>query len=101
MRILDSNTMEVWAVKKVADLCLSNENFRGRFISIVSDSKVVVSWVNNGEFRNIGFVNEILDIRNTMKTLGGVEVVHDLRVFNFFTDSSVKMGSSESGDFVE
>ena len=49
MGILDSNAAEIWAVKRAVDLCLSNSNLRGRNISIVSDSKVSVWWVNNGD----------------------------------------------------
>ncbi|TXG62188.1 hypothetical protein EZV62_013551 [Acer yangbiense] len=38
---------------------------------------------------------------HSMRSLGGVEVVYDSRASNSFTDSLVKMGSRESGDFVE
>ncbi|KAK2662554.1 hypothetical protein Ddye_001128 [Dipteronia dyeriana] len=69
--------------------------------NLVSDLKVVVSWVNNGDFGNIGCVNAIYDIRSAMRILGGVEVVYDSRAFNSFADSLAKMGSSERGDFVE
>ncbi|KAK2639903.1 hypothetical protein Ddye_027698 [Dipteronia dyeriana] len=97
----DSNTTELWAVKKAAELCLSNVNLRGRFISIVSDSKVAVSWVNNGNFGNINCVNSVYDIRDIMSSLGGLEVVHDFRAFNSFADSLAKMRSNNCGDFVE
>ena len=60
--ILDSNAAELWAVKIAVDLCLSNENLRDRNISIVSDSKVAVAWINNGDFGNINLVSVIYDI---------------------------------------
>ncbi|KAK2637917.1 hypothetical protein Ddye_025712 [Dipteronia dyeriana] len=101
MGILDSNIAELWVVKKAAELCLSNVNLRGRFISIVSDSKVAVSWVNNGDFGNINCVNSVYDIRDIMSSLGGLEVVHDSRAFNSFVDSLTNMGSNNCDDFVE
>ncbi|KAK2638181.1 hypothetical protein Ddye_025976 [Dipteronia dyeriana] len=88
-------------VKRAAELCLSNVNLRDRFISIVSDSKVAVSWANNGDFGNINCVNSIYDIRGIMSSLGGLEVVHDSRAFNSFADSLAKMGSNNCDDFVE
>ncbi|KAK3218345.1 hypothetical protein Dsin_012315 [Dipteronia sinensis] len=39
----DSNSAEILAIKKEAELCHANPALRGRDISIVSDSKVAVS----------------------------------------------------------
>ncbi|KAK3170526.1 hypothetical protein Dsin_000142 [Dipteronia sinensis] len=101
MGILNSNVAELWAIKIAMDLCLSNPMITGRSISIVSDSKVAVSWVNEGDFGSLDHYNIINDIRINMRSFGDVEVVHESRVFNSFADSLAKMGSSQSGDFVE
>ncbi|KAK2652373.1 hypothetical protein Ddye_012229 [Dipteronia dyeriana] len=99
--ISDSNTAEVWAVKKATDLCISNAKLRGRFISIVSDSKVVVSWVNNGDFGKLYCVNSIYQIRSAIRSLGGVEDVYDPRAFYSSVCSLAKKGPSKWGAFVE
>ncbi|KAK3188480.1 hypothetical protein Dsin_028041 [Dipteronia sinensis] len=46
---MDSNSAEILAIKKAVELCLSNLALQGCFISIVSDSKVAVSLINNGD----------------------------------------------------
>ncbi|KAK3193617.1 hypothetical protein Dsin_024927 [Dipteronia sinensis] len=56
MEIMDSNTTELWAITKAVELILSNPNLRGCDIWVVSDSKVAVLWVNNGEFGSIAQV---------------------------------------------
>ena len=78
-----------------------NSNLRDRDITVVSDSKVAVSWVNSKEFGNVEHVNSIYDIRTILKERGGLQVVFESRIFNSFADSLAKMGSNEGGDFVE
>ena len=101
MGILDSNTTELLAIKRAAELITENPILKGRDIAIVSDSKVAVSWVNQGDFGNVAQVKEIYDIREMLKDLILVKVVFDSRIFNSFTDSLAKMGAKAVGDFVE
>ncbi|KAK0584469.1 hypothetical protein LWI29_013775 [Acer saccharum] len=44
---------ELWAIKRATELIAANPNLNGRDITVVSDSKVAVSWVNQGVFGNI------------------------------------------------
>ncbi|KAK2665800.1 hypothetical protein Ddye_004374 [Dipteronia dyeriana] len=71
---MDSNKAEIWTIKIAVGSCNSTLSLRGCAISIVSDSKVAVSWVN---------------------------VIYKSRAFNSFTDSLAKMEANLDGDFVE
>ncbi|KAK2662296.1 hypothetical protein Ddye_000870 [Dipteronia dyeriana] len=101
IRILDLNTTESWVIKRAIMLVLSNPNLRSHDIMVVSDSKVVVSWVNKGDFGNVSQVKTILEICGILKSVDGLEVVFDSRIFNSFADSLAMMGSSMSEDFKE
>ncbi|KAK3231552.1 hypothetical protein Dsin_003433 [Dipteronia sinensis] len=79
--IFDSNVAEIWAIKKAVDLYLSNPNLHSRDITVVSDSKVAVSWVHQSDFGNIQHVSTIYDTRNSMKSFGSLKVVFDSRIF--------------------
>ena len=79
----------------------SNPYLRNRDITVVSDSKVAVSWVNSKEYGKVELVNSIYDIRQILTDNDGIQVVFDSRIFNSFADSLAKMGSNDRGDFVE
>ncbi|KAK3227606.1 hypothetical protein Dsin_007468 [Dipteronia sinensis] len=97
---MDSNTAELWAIKKAVQLCSDNPELRGREVKVVSDSKVAVSWVNDKDFGSLAHVNAIYNIRCCCSSFGNLEVTYDSRAFNSFVDSLAKMGSSMVGDFV-
>ncbi|KAK2650730.1 hypothetical protein Ddye_018219 [Dipteronia dyeriana] len=97
--ILGSNAVELWAIKKVVDLCHSSLQLQWRDISVVSDSKIAVSLVSKGDFGSMEHSNTILDIRSIISARP--EVVFDSRMFNSFTDSLAKMGASLVGDFMD
>ncbi|KAK2651993.1 hypothetical protein Ddye_011849 [Dipteronia dyeriana] len=99
--IMDSNAVDIWAIGKVVELCQSKPDICGRNMVVVSDSKIVVSWVNKGEFRNLNRADIISNIRDFIGSTGTIEVIFESRSFNSFADSPTKMGSSLSGDFVE
>ncbi|KAK2653791.1 hypothetical protein Ddye_013647 [Dipteronia dyeriana] len=98
--LIDSNSAEILAIKKVVELCLFDPSLHCRVISIVSDSKVVVSWINNDDFDSLEHVNSINYIRSHLKSWDGLEVVHASRMYNYFTDNLAKLGSSSNGDFL-
>ncbi|KAK3227605.1 hypothetical protein Dsin_007467 [Dipteronia sinensis] len=98
--VTDSNTVELWAIKKAVQLCSENPELRGREVEVVSDSKVAVSWVNDKDFGSLAHVNAIYNIRYCCSSFGNLEVTYDSRAFNSFADSLAKMGSSMVGDFV-
>ncbi|KAK3193092.1 hypothetical protein Dsin_024402 [Dipteronia sinensis] len=70
--ILDSNSVELWAIQKVVLLCHSNVHLQGRDILVVSDSIVAVVWVNKGDFGSVENANIIRDIRSSLSKAGGV-----------------------------
>ena len=98
--ILDSNTVELCAIKKAMELIAANSNLNDRDIMVVSDSKVAVSWVNNGDFGNVSQVNDIYDIRQYMNSAGNIKVVFDSRIFNSFANSLAKLGANLDVDFI-
>ncbi|KAK2652025.1 hypothetical protein Ddye_011881 [Dipteronia dyeriana] len=95
----DSNTVEILAIKRAMELCSSNSSLVNREIVIVSYSKPAVAWINKGDFGNVKHVKIIHDIRSLMLSLK-VEVGHDSRVFNAFTDKVAKQWFSMAGDFL-
>ncbi|KAK3188208.1 hypothetical protein Dsin_027769 [Dipteronia sinensis] len=99
-RPLDSNSAEILAIKKALDLCLSEPSLHGRVISIVSDSKTAVSWINSDDFGSLDNVELIYCIRFHMKNWVGMEIVHASLMFNSFTDNLAKLGSCSNGDIL-
>ena len=67
----------------------------------MSDLKVAVSWVNQGDFGNVAQVKAIYEIHGMLKSVGCIKVVFDSRIFNSFADSLAKMGANRAGDFME
>ncbi|KAK3195553.1 hypothetical protein Dsin_026863 [Dipteronia sinensis] len=101
MGILDSNVAELMAIKRAVEMCYSNPELQNNNITVVSDSKVGVSWVNDGDFGNLAHIQSVYDIRGMLKAAGGMKVSFDYRIYNSFADSLAKMGSSRAGDFAE
>ncbi|KAK2651333.1 hypothetical protein Ddye_018822 [Dipteronia dyeriana] len=100
MGVLDSNVAELWDIRRAVVFCQSNLSLQGRNISVVSDSKVAVSWVNNSDFGNITQTNSIMDIRNIINSIGGM-AIFDHGIFISFADCLAKMVASTSGDLIE
>ncbi|KAK3206207.1 hypothetical protein Dsin_020253 [Dipteronia sinensis] len=98
--LMDFNSAEILASKKVVELCLFDHSLRVRVISIVCDSKVAVSWINNNDFYSIEYVNLIYYIQFHMKLWHGLEVVHVSRMFNSFTENLAKLGFSSNGNIL-
>ncbi|KAK3206173.1 hypothetical protein Dsin_020219 [Dipteronia sinensis] len=68
----DTNAAKIMSIGKACELISMDSNFVGCPIFIISDSKVVVSLVNNEVFGNIKQVNLIYDIRIKLKSLGNM-----------------------------
>ncbi|KAK3229133.1 hypothetical protein Dsin_001014 [Dipteronia sinensis] len=96
----ESNMAEIKAIQKACALCVSNSSLIRRKIEVISDSKVAVSWVNNGGFGNINHIDTIYDIRSNLAILAATVVSFASRDSNHMADRLVKMGSSKMGDFV-
>ncbi|KAK3226913.1 hypothetical protein Dsin_006775 [Dipteronia sinensis] len=93
----DSNEVEILAIHKACDLCISNPLLRGRNIEIISDSKTAVSWIKNDGVGNLKHVKEIYDIRSNMDIFGGMVISHHSRASNFFADNLAEIGSCMRG----
>ena len=68
---------------------------------IISDSKLVVSWVNGEGFGNFNLVHLIYDILAFLRKFPGNNVVFKSRSSNSFADNLAKMGSRRVSDRLE
>ncbi|KAK2660330.1 hypothetical protein Ddye_006863 [Dipteronia dyeriana] len=59
--IQETNYAELMAIQKDVNIVVSNPSLKDRQVVVVSDSKMVVSWINNDGFRNVNLVNSIYD----------------------------------------
>ncbi|KAK3231618.1 hypothetical protein Dsin_003499 [Dipteronia sinensis] len=50
---MDSNAAEITSIHKTIEICSSSPSLHGQVVSIVSDSKVAVSWIKNEDFGSI------------------------------------------------
>ncbi|KAK3212638.1 hypothetical protein Dsin_017344 [Dipteronia sinensis] len=99
--IHDANTVEVHTIHKACSLCCTKEELKGRKITIVSDSKVAVSWINNAGIGSLKHIDFIFDIRGMLNEMGNTVVVFNSRASNSFADMLAKRGSTRTGDVVE
>ncbi|KAK2643404.1 hypothetical protein Ddye_025167 [Dipteronia dyeriana] len=90
---IELNSAEVLAIQKSCSLCMVTPSLIGREIEIASDSKVAVSWINNGGVGNISLV----DIMCKLDALGGTVVSYNPRSSNSFADDLAKKGSNQIG----
>ncbi|KAK2640425.1 hypothetical protein Ddye_028220 [Dipteronia dyeriana] len=97
-RIQDSNMAEVAAILKACELCGSKHALASKKIIIVSESKVVISWIKNKKFRSFSYLNILYNIKSLLHHLGDVKVCYNPRSINSFADKLAKMGSTNSGD---
>ena len=79
---------------------VSNNVLRDKEITIVSNSKVAVSWMKNDGFGFINLVNVIYDIRSMLKSCDNIYLTFFPRASNSFADMLAKKGSGRSGDFM-
>ncbi|KAK2639898.1 hypothetical protein Ddye_027693 [Dipteronia dyeriana] len=81
---LDSNTAEILAIRQVVQLCASKPFLVGSDITIITDSKVAVSWIHDDDFGSLTHISAVYDIRTLLADLGGISVVYNSRVTNAF-----------------
>ncbi|KAK1586992.1 hypothetical protein Q3G72_008350 [Acer saccharum] len=89
------------AIHRACQLVTSNSLLLNRKLIIVSDSKVVVSWINSDHFGSLKHVELVYDIRHFLILLKGLEIKFLPRGPNSFADGLAKMGSNLSGDILE
>ncbi|KAK2654479.1 hypothetical protein Ddye_014335 [Dipteronia dyeriana] len=92
--IQDSNTAEIMAIHWASEICASNLKLASIGITITSDSKVAVSWVNSGGFCSINHVNLIYNIRRNMSSQGNMVVCFNPSASNAFADMLAKKRSN-------
>ncbi|KAK0599287.1 hypothetical protein LWI29_003985 [Acer saccharum] len=98
--IVDAITAELSAIHQACVLCANSLGLIGKRITILSDSKVAVLWVNSASFGSLKFVNLIYDIRSLLSLLDGTEIIFNPRNSNSLVDSLAKKGSNEDGDLL-
>ena len=92
--IVDANTAEIMAIHQACFLCANSPVLIGKKVTIISDSKVAVSWVRGSDFGSLNHINFIYDIRNFLSYLGRKAVIFNPRSSNCFADSLAKKGSN-------
>ncbi|KAK4846273.1 hypothetical protein QYF36_015226 [Acer negundo] len=98
--MVDASTAELLAIQKVCRLCFSKAKIRGKSISIESDSKLAVLWVNDPNFGHLKEVGVIYDIREKLRFLGNTKVNFTSRFSNQMADGLAKMGLLRDGENV-
>ncbi|KAK2662062.1 hypothetical protein Ddye_000636 [Dipteronia dyeriana] len=96
----DSNTVEILAIQKAYELCVSRDDLAAMKVLVTSDSKVAVSWVYNEDFGSLCIINIIYEIQSMLRIMGNIEVIYNSRSTNSFADMLAKKGSSMSGNLV-
>ena len=97
--VQDVIAAELMAIKKACSLCVLNSALMGKFIEIVSDSLVVVTWINSDNVGSLDYVNLVYDIRDLMGRHGNLSLVFCSRASNTFADDLAK-GSNLMGNVV-
>ncbi|KAK3229395.1 hypothetical protein Dsin_001276 [Dipteronia sinensis] len=88
-----SNTAKVLAVQKACHLCAYHADMGSKMIQIISDSKQVVSWVNEVGLGSLYHINLIMDIRECLSSMANASVVYNSRATNSLTDSLARKAS--------
>ncbi|KAK3221624.1 hypothetical protein Dsin_008649 [Dipteronia sinensis] len=96
-----SNTTEIWAIHRAVEICASNSKLIGMNIIIISNSNVVVSWVNDDGFGNLDHINWIYDIQSMLEIIGDTKVIFNPRSSNSYADMLTKRGSNMEGNVFE
>ena len=96
--VADAKKAEIVAIQQACSLCVNASSLIGKKISIISDSKEAVNWVNGSGYGSLNHVNIIYDIRFNLNILGSTEVIYNPRSSNCFADFLAKKGSSLAGD---
>ena len=98
---LDSNLAELFVLHKACMFLASNQNLSSRKVVIVSDSKVMVSWIDGENFGNFSLVDMVYDIRSFLQNFKGMSVKFMHRGSNSFVDGLAKRVSINSGEMLE
>ncbi|KAK2646875.1 hypothetical protein Ddye_022070 [Dipteronia dyeriana] len=98
LRVMDSCSAEVHGILKVCQLVTSNMSLVHHHISIISDSKSIVAWINGEDFSHLSVTHLVYDIKNFMQDMAGLHIFFKPRASNSLTDSLTKDESANRGD---
>ena len=76
-------------------------HFQNTSVTILSDSKSAVDWINDDHFGSLEHVDWLNDIRNFLMSLNGLRIAFSPRGLNSFADGLAKLGASASGECVD
>ena len=96
--IQDCISATIYAISKAYLLCGSRPDVNSKKIIVVSDCKQVVAWINSKGVGDWNYLQQILDIRDMLASLGQVSVEFSPRESNFFADFLAKQGVSGVGN---
>ncbi|KAK2635643.1 hypothetical protein Ddye_030435 [Dipteronia dyeriana] len=98
--IHDAITSEVLAIAKACEICSASPELARKTIVIVSDSKVVVTWINSDGFGSSKHAQTIYNIRSFIGSSGFISVTFKSTDSNFVTDHLANKGSRNGGNGV-
>ncbi|KAK2639638.1 hypothetical protein Ddye_027433 [Dipteronia dyeriana] len=93
----DSITAELMA-NRACSLCASNPSMQGLIIEIVSDSLVVVTWINADSIGSYAHVKLVYNIQDLLRVHGRMLVRFCSRNSNSYADNLAKKGSNMEGE---
>ena len=70
-------------------------------MTIVSDSKVAVSWIHDDQCGSLDHVDLVYDIQNFLQVFVGLWIQFSSRDSNSFVDGLMKLGSNSNADRLE
>ncbi|KAK2648318.1 hypothetical protein Ddye_015807 [Dipteronia dyeriana] len=91
--LVDSNLAEVLAIHRACELISSNMYFIERNITILSDSKFAVSWINGDGFDHLNFVSVLYDIKQFLSSKITISIEFTDRSSNSLAYVLAKAGS--------
>ncbi|KAI9181307.1 hypothetical protein LWI28_013636 [Acer negundo] len=90
VEVVNLITTEVLAIHIACSLISSLRQFDGRFLTILSDSSLAVSWINGDGFGRLGLVHLVYNIKQFFSSRIIASIKYMPRGFNSLADSLAK-----------
>ncbi|KAK3220390.1 hypothetical protein Dsin_014360 [Dipteronia sinensis] len=97
----DAITAELLAIRKACSLVASNHFFLKHKVTIASDSKVAVAWINDKNFGSLKHMDLLYEIQSFLNSLEGVVVKFSPGEMNSLADRMAKLSSTSKIDRLE
>ncbi|KAK3197796.1 hypothetical protein Dsin_021211 [Dipteronia sinensis] len=98
MGIRDALTVEIMAIAKAIELCMTKPDVCKKDITLISDSREAVSWINRGGCGNSDHMHSVSDIRSNLIKMDQAHIIFKSRASNSVADSLAKRGSEGGED---